>query len=53
MNSIVSLCIGFLWWGWLQGWPMMHNMSSLNMALQWYLWASHVHTSSHVGTMFS
>ena len=32
---------------------MMHNMSGLNLALQWHLWAPHVHdSSSHVGTLF-
>ena len=38
---------------WLYGWPMMHNMSGLNMALQWHLWVPHVHNSSHVGIVFS
>ena len=34
-------------------WPMRHNMSGLNLTLQWHLWAPHVHDNSHVGVMFS
>jgi hypothetical protein len=31
----------------------MHSMSGFNLALQWSLWALHVHGNSHVGTVFS
>ena len=33
-------------------WSMTYNMSGLNMALQWHLWAPHVHSNSHVDIMF-
>jgi hypothetical protein len=33
-------------------WPMTYNMSGLNMALQWHLWAPHVHGNNHVNIMF-
>ena len=39
--------------GWLYGRPMTHNMSGLNLVLQWHLGVPHVHGNSHVGTVFS
>ena len=31
---------------------LTHNMSGLNLALQWHLWAPHVHGNSHASTVF-
>ena len=66
-KSIITICrfyklYGDLWcrvssggggWGGGVWWPMRHNMSGLNLTLQWHLWAPHVHDNSHVGVMFS
>jgi hypothetical protein len=32
-------------------WPMTYNMSGLIMALQWHLWAPHVHGNNHVNIL--
>ena len=37
----------------LCGNPFTHNMSGLNLALQWQRCCSHEHASSHAGTVFS
>jgi hypothetical protein len=37
----------------LYGSPFTQRMSGLNLALQWHLCCSHVHGSSHGGTVFS
>jgi hypothetical protein len=47
-----DFCRRGLRWGWLYGCPITHNMSGLNMAMQWHLWVPHVHGNSHVGTLF-
>ena len=52
INYMVNYGVGASCGGWLYGWPMTHNMSGLNMALQWHLWASHGHGSSHIGIVF-
>ena len=52
MNCMVIPVVGASGGGWLYGCSMTHNMSGLNMALQWHLWVPHVHGSSHVGTVF-
>ena len=38
---------------WLYGLPMTRNMPGLKLALQWHLWAPHVHGTSHAGIVFS
>ena len=53
INCMVISGVGVSGGGWLYGWPMMHSMSGLSLALQWHLWVPHVHGSSHVGTVFS
>ena len=53
MNCIVIVGVGAYGGGELYGWPIMHIMSGLSLALQWHLWVSHVHGSNHVGTVFS
>ncbi len=53
MNCMVISGVGVSGGGWLYGWPRMHSMSGLSLALQWHLWESHVHGSSHGGTVFS
>ena len=39
--------------GSLYGRPLTQSMSGLSLALQWHLRFSHVHGSSHGGTVFS
>ena len=51
MNCMVRSGVGVSGGGWLYGWPMMHSMSGLSLALQWHLWVSH--ESSHGGVVFS
>ena len=53
MNCIVIVGVGASGGGESYGWPKMHIMSGLSLALQWHLWVSHVHGSNHVGTVFS
>jgi hypothetical protein len=53
MNCIVIYGVGDSGGGELYGWPKMHFMSGLNLALQWHLWVPHVHGSNHVGVVFS
>ena len=50
---MVSSGVGASGGGWSYGWPMTQSMSGLNLVLQWHLWAPHVHSSSHVDTVFS
>ena len=33
MNCMVISCVGVSGGGWLYGWPMMHSMSGLSLAL--------------------
>ena len=53
INCTVRLyvgCGGGVFWC---GCPLIHNRSSLNLALQWHLRCLHVQGRSHVGTVFS
>ena len=43
MNCMVHYSVGASSGGWLYGWPMMHSMSDLNLALQW---TPYVHNST-------
>ena len=53
INCLVIHVVGVSGGGWLYGRPMTHNMSGLNLVLQWHLRVPHVHGNSHVGTVFS
>ena len=53
MKYMLNPVVGASGGGWLYGCPMTHNMSGLNLALQWHLWVPHVHGNSHVGTVFT
>ena len=53
MNCMVVPSVGVSGGGRLYGWPMMHIMLGLSLALQWHLWVLHVHGSSHGGTVLS
>ena len=53
MNCIVIIGVGASGGGELYGWPKMQSMSGLSLALQWHRGVSHVHGSSHWGTVFS
>ena len=48
MNCMMCYGVGASSRGWLYGWPITHNMSGLNLTLQWHLWAPHVHGSTQV-----
>ena len=52
MNCMVRSGVRVYGGGWLYGWPMMHNMSGLSLALQWHLWVSHVPFVAMLGLYF-
>ena len=49
----MRLSDGLVGGSFLCGNPFTHNMSGLNLALQWQRCCSHEHASSHAGTVFS
>ena len=53
INCIVIIGVGTYGGGKLYGWPKMHNMSGLSLALQWHLRVAHVHGNNHGGIVFS
>lgn len=49
MNCIVRSGLMLFGGGSLYGSPRTHNISSLNLPLQWHLWVPHVQDRSHAG----
>ena len=53
MNCMMLFGVVVFGGGLVYGWRITQSMSGVSYALQLHLWALHIHSISHVGTMLS